>query len=169
MADQVADVKSRVDIVSVVGTRVSLKKAGKYHKGVCPFHAERTPSFFVSEELQIFKCFGCGKSGDVFTFLQEYEGMVFREVLEDLAEKVGVKLERHSMTGHEKEKVRIFELLDLAKEYYRWVLVKHKAGEGARKYLVDRGVDEAVVERFELGFAPESWDGLMKFLKTWMI
>jgi len=164
MADQVAEVKSKTDIVQVVGSRVKLTRAGKYWKGLCPFHAEKSPSFFVSEELQIYKCFGCGESGDVFSFLQAYEGMNFRESLETLAEKVGVELEDFK-SGRKDEGVgRLYEILNLAREYYHFILTEHKAGETGREYLNSRGVNEAVVTKFGLGWAPESWDGLITYL-----
>jgi len=164
MADQVAEVKGKTDIVQVVGSRVKLTRAGKYWKGLCPFHAEKSPSFFVSEELQIYKCFGCGESGDVFSFLQAYEGMNFRESLETLAEKVGVELEDFK-SGRKDEGVgRLYEILNLAREYYHFILTEHKAGETGREYLNNRGVNEAVVTKFGLGWAPESWDGLLTYL-----
>ena len=90
--DQVAEVKQKTDIVSLISDYIELKKAGTSYKSVCPFHAEKTPSFYVSQELQIFKCFGCQKSGDAFTFLEEYEGMEFYEALKFLADKAGIKL-----------------------------------------------------------------------------
>src|SRR3990172_8708818 len=92
MADQVDEVKSKIDIVSLISEYVELKRAGRNYKALCPFHSEKTPSFMVSPELQIFKCFGCQKSGDVIAFLEEYEGMDFYEALKFLAERVGVTL-----------------------------------------------------------------------------
>src|SRR3990167_10353768 len=92
MNDQVAEVKSKTDIVAIIGERVTLKKAGRNYKGLCPFHAEKTPSFMVSPEIQIYKCFGCSSSGDAISFLEKYEGMEFYEALKYLADRVGIKL-----------------------------------------------------------------------------
>ena len=94
MDNQVEEVKSRTDIVSIIGERIELKKAGRNYKAICPFHGEKTPSFMVSPELQIFKCFGCAEAGDVFSFLEKYEGMEFPEALKYLADRAGIKLER---------------------------------------------------------------------------
>lgn len=90
--NQVEEVKTKTDIVSIIGERIELKKAGRNYKALCPFHGEKTPSFMVSPELQIFKCFGCGEAGDVFNFLEKYEGMEFGEALKYLADKAGIKL-----------------------------------------------------------------------------
>ena len=164
MEDQVAEVKSKVDIVGLIGARVELKRAGKNMRGLCPFHAERTPSFFVSPEMQSFKCFGCGESGDCFSFLEKYEGLSFREALEELAERVGVKLTRYAPSAAENESKRLYEVLHLAGEYYQYLLQSHKAGARARDYLEGRGVNMAVAREFNLGWAPTSWDSLYKYL-----
>ena len=92
MSDQASEVKTKVDIVAILSEYLDLKKSGRNYKGLCPFHSEKTPSFMVSSELQIFKCFGCGEAGDVYEFLQKYEGMDFYESLKFLADRVGVKL-----------------------------------------------------------------------------
>jgi len=92
MADQVDEVKQKTDIVSLIGEYVQLKKAGRNYKALCPFHGEKTPSFMVSPELQIYKCFGCSEAGDAFTFLEKYEGMDFGEALRFLADRAGIKL-----------------------------------------------------------------------------
>jgi DNA primase len=164
MTDQVDEIKGKVDIVGVINTRVELKRAGKYFKGVCPFHAERTPSFFVSPEMQMYKCFGCGASGDVFSFLEAYEGISFREALEELAKKAGVELSRQAPTKGEIETKRIFEILDLAREYYAYVLENHPTGEKARQYLEKRLVAAPFAKAFNLGWAPDSWRSLTNFL-----
>lgn len=164
MADQVNEVKQRTDIVQVISPRVEMKRAGKYWKGVCPFHAEKTPSFFVSPELQIYKCFGCGESGDVFSFLEKYEGLTFREALETLAEKAGVKLEAYRPSGNERETQQLYEILNLAGEYYEYILNQHKAGSEGRKYLDRRGVDEGLRQKFGLGWAPTAWDSIYRYL-----
>lgn len=163
MNSQVDEVKSKIDIVSVVGEYVDLKKAGRNYKANCPFHSEKTPSFMVSPELQIYKCFGCGESGDVFTFLEKYEAMTFQEALKHLAQKAGVEL----VTGdfkNEMKKERIYEANRLAAEFYHYLLLNHPNAESARNYLKTRKIEKLSIETFKLGFAPDSPDALSNFL-----
>ena len=162
--DQVEVIKRKVNIVSLVGEYVTLKNTGRNHKGLCPFHGEKTSSFMVNEELQIYKCFGCGVGGDVIKFLMEIEGLDFVEALEKLAKRAGVKLEKFRSDGQSGEKRRMLEIHSLAGEYYHYLLTKHKVGEVARKYLLDRGLNEKVWKTFHLGFSVSMWDGLSKFL-----
>lgn len=161
---QVELVKQKSDIVTVIDSRVKLSKSGRNLKANCPFHGEKTPSFFVSPELQTFKCFGCGEGGDVFTFLQKYEGMDFPEALEFLAQKAGITLKREFRSDDEQDKKRWLEILHLAEEYYHFLLTKHAVGAQARDYLSKRGIAEGILTTFKLGYAPESWQGLQDFL-----
>lgn len=159
------EVKARTNIVDVIGERVTLKKAGRHLKALCPFHSEKTPSFIVSPERAVWKCFGCGKGGSVIDFVMEYEHVDFVEALESLAEKAGVKLERHfTDTPQAKLKERIYQVNHLASEFYHYLLTKHALGEKARFYLKNRGVSDASIQTFSLGYSPNSWDGLMKYL-----
>ena len=165
MADsQVELVKQKTDIVSIIDSRVKLAKAGRNLKALCPFHGEKTPSFFVSPEMQTFRCFGCGRGGDAFTFLQEYEGMNFPESLEFLAQKAGVTLKRDYRTGEDEKRKRLLEILHLTQEYYHFLLTEHKVGRVALNYLKKRGITSQLIKVFNLGYAPESWDNLQKFL-----
>lgn len=165
MADsQVQEVKQKADIVSVIDSRIKLVKSGRNLKAKCPFHGEKTPSFFVSPELQTFKCFGCGEGGDVFTFLQKYEGMDFPEALEYLASKVGVTLKKGFRSSEELEKKRLEEILHLAGEYYSYLLTSHKVGRRALNYLRKRGITDQIIKSFEIGYSADSWDGLIKYL-----
>ena len=160
------EVKSRLNIVDVIAARVPLKKAGRHFKGLCPFHSEKTPSFIVSPERATWHCFGCGKGGSVIDFVMEYEHVDFVEALEALAEKAGVKLERRQAdTPEAKIKQKIYEVNHLASEYYHYLLTKHALGEKARAYLKEREVSEKSVKTFALGYSPNSWDGLLKYLK----
>ncbi len=155
MADQVEEVKLRNDIVSIIGEYVDLKKAGRNFKGLCPFHGEKTPSFMVSQELQIFKCFGCGESGDVFTFLQKHEGLEFYEALKLLADKVGIELKQS--TGAYSAKEKLYAVNDLVAKFYHYVLVSHPLGQKALAYLQNnRGLDITTIKAFQLGFSPEN-------------
>lgn len=165
MADsQVEEVKRKVDIVQVIGERVKLVKGGRNFKGLCPFHSEKTPSFMVSPELQIYKCFGCSKSGDVISFLEEFEGMEFVEALEYLANRAGVKLVRRAGGEEKSEREKYWEINHLAAEFYHYVLTSHKVGEEARRYLKGRGISNEAIKVFKLGYAPQSWDELQNFL-----
>jgi len=159
------EIKSRLDIVDIVGERVKLKKAGRNFKGLCPFHTEKTPSFVVSPDRQTFHCFGCGKGGDIFTFVMEYERVDFSEALETLAERAGVTLTRKPAdTPEAKLKQTIIEANHLAGEYYQYLLTKHAVGEKARLYLKNRGISDKSIKTFTLGYSPNDWDGLCSFL-----
>ncbi len=159
------EVKSRLNIVDVVSGRVTLKKAGRHFKALCPFHSEKTPSFMVSPERQTWHCFGCGKGGSVIDFVMEYEHVDFLEALQTLAEKAGVVLERRSAdTPEAKLKQKLYEVNHLASEFYQYLLMKHSLGEKARVYLESRGVSEKSIKTFGLGYSPNSWDGLLKYL-----
>ena len=163
MEDQVEEVKRKTDIVGTVGQYVSLKKMGRHHKGLCPFHAEKTASFTVNEEMGFYKCFGCGAGGDVIKFLMEIEGVDFRDALERLADKAGVKLITKRYEGGE-QKQKLLEVMDLTARYYHWLLTEGKSGEKARKYLTDRGIGEKLIKTFNIGFALPGWDNLIKYL-----
>ncbi len=161
--DQVEEIKTKVDVVELVGAYVNLKQAGRNFKGLCPFHQEKSPSFMVNPELGIYKCFGCGKGGDVISFVQEIEGVEFKEAMQSLAERAGIKL---TFSGKEKTGIgeKMVEVNEAAVEYYHYLLTKHKVGERARLYLKERGVSEKIIENFRLGFALSAWDGLSKYL-----
>lgn len=161
---QIRAIKDASDIVEVIGSRVSLQRSGTNWKGLCPFHSEKSPSFFVSEQMQRYRCFGCGKSGDVFTFLQDFEGMSFYETLEILAEQAGITLEKSSPSGEDKIRTEVLEVLDLAKEYYHYLLTQHDVGFPGRQYLKERKVTNESIKIFQLGFSLDKWDGLIKFL-----
>lgn len=162
--DQVDEVKSKIDIVEVISSYIPLKKAGRNLSGLCPFHSEKTPSFMVSPERQAFKCFGCSEGGDVFTFLEKIEGWDFRETLEELAKRAGVKLKDFKPTGASREKEKLIEINKLASKFYKYLLAKHKIGEVARKYLAGRGIGENLWDKFDLGYSPGGWENVSKFL-----
>src|SRR3989344_1208120 len=160
------EIKQKIDVVDLVGEYVDLKKAGRNYRGLCPFHSEKTPSFMVSPELQIFKCFGCGEGGDVFSFYQKIEGLEFPQALENLAEKTGVKLPKKSYDPDKSQKKKIYTLNDLSGRFYNYLLTKPKVGKQALKYLKDkRKLSDETIKDFNLGYAPDSWDSLSNFLK----
>jgi DNA primase len=161
---QIDEVKSRTDIVSIIGERIELKKAGRNFKAICPFHGEKTPSFMVSPELQIFKCFGCSEAGDVFAFLEKYEGMEFGEALKYLAERAGIKLKRIEF-GASSEKEKLIDLNTQAVRFYNYLLLSHPVGKKALEYLEkDRGIKKETIEEFQLGYSPENSYALARFL-----
>jgi len=164
MTDQIEEVKAKTDIVSLIGEFIELKKAGRNYKALCPFHSEKTPSFMVSPELQIFKCFGCNESGDPISFLQKYEGMDFGEALKFLADKAGIKL--RSFKGQERgEKERLYEINKLAANFYHYILLKHQAGKAALSYLLkQRGLKPDTIKTFQLGYSPDVPFALKKLL-----
>jgi DNA primase len=162
--DQVAEVKLHTDIVSIIGERIELKKAGRNYKANCPFHGEKTPSFMVSPELQIFKCFGCSEAGDVFSFLEKYEGMEFSEALKYLAERAGVKLVSANF-GPSSEKEHLIEIHSQTLKFYNYMLLTHPTGKQALGYLQkDRGLKLDTIKEFQLGFSPENSYPLSNFL-----
>jgi DNA primase len=163
MRDQVSEVKSKIDIVDIISEYIHLKKAGTNFKGLCPFHSEKSPSFMVNPELQIFKCFGCGESGDVFSFLEKYEGMEFYETLKYLANKVGIPLQQRSDIPKD-NKERLFEINNLVHRFYQYMLLKHPLGKSALEYLKKRGLVEETIKEFQLGFAPDDFHALEKVL-----
>src|SRR6266545_3020640 len=124
------EIKSKVDLVAFISEFIPLKQMGRNFKTNCPFHGEKTPSFVVSPERQIWHCFGCGKGGDIYAFLMEYERMEFPEALRTLAKRAGVELEtNHSSSGLGSQKERIYKINRLAKEFYHYLLTKHVVGK----------------------------------------
>ncbi len=164
MRDQIEEVKSAVDILQIIGERVTLTRAGKSYKGLCPFHSEKSPSFFVTPDIQRYKCFGCGKTGDVLNFIQEYDSLTFAEALEQLAGRAGIVLEKKVFSSEDVHRQRLYEVLSLAREYYHYLLTTHKLGEPARAYLTQRGITQATIQTFKLGYALNSWDALQQYL-----
>lgn len=164
MSSQIAQVKDAIDIVALISEKVKLTKAGKNYKGLCPFHSEKSPSFFVTPELGRYKCFGCGESGDAFTYLQKTENLSFAESLRELASKAGIKLESVPLTQEDHHKDRLKEILSLSKEFYHYLLTSHEVGQTARDYITKRGVTNDTIRLFGLGVAPDAWDSLLHYL-----
>lgn len=167
MEDVVTQIKQKLDIVDVVGGYISLKKSGRNYKSVCPFHNEKTPSFMVSQELQIYKCFGCGAAGDMFNFVESMEGVDFQRSMELLAEKAGVKIPRsEALDTQNSIKKKMYLINDTAAKFYQYILLKQKAGSKALKYLKkDRKITDDSIKNFRLGYAPDSWDVLCRYLR----
>ncbi len=163
--DQASQVREKIDIVAFISEYLPLKKMGRNFTTTCPFHSENSPSFVVSPERQIWHCFGCGKGGDVFTFLMEYENLEFIEALRILAKKAGVVLKMTGSSFSASKKEAIFALNKLAAEYYSYVLTKHGAGKKALEYLINnRGLNEKLIKTYNIGFAPGGGEDLSKYL-----
>ena len=162
--DQVEEIKKKTDIVAVISEVTELRKAGRNYKGLCPFHNEKTPSFMVSPEIQIFKCFGCGVGGDVIKFVTEYEKIDFAQALRILADRAGVKLKPLKGFSVYQEKDEIFNINFVASEFYHYILTSHPVGQKARDYLEKRGVSSDAIKAFKLGFSPDKPDALLGFL-----
>jgi len=164
MESQVEEIKKKLDIVEVINRMLPLKKRGRHYVANCPFHQEKSPSFTVSPEMQIFKCFGCGKGGDVFTFYQEFNRVDFREALEELAKIAGIKLKNNFDEGQNKNRKRMFEVNNEVAKFYHYILMSHPLGAIAKKYVIDRGVTEETIKQFGIGYSPEQTNLIVNYL-----
>ena len=161
------DIKARIDIVDLVSRYVPLKRAGRSYKACCPFHEERTPSFVVTPDRGTWYCFGaCGEGGDIFSFIMKKENVDFRDALQILAKEAGVELQQEEENDDGREQERLYEVNAQAAHFYRNQLHRDMSAQLARVYLQKRGINTAVAEQFQLGFAPESWDALRDHLAT---
>jgi DNA primase len=155
------EIKLKLDLAEVIGEYVPLKPAGSgAMKGVCPFHAEKTPSFHVSRERQIWKCFGCDKGGDVFSFVMEMEGMTFPEALRHLGAKAGVEIPDYRPTKETDKKDTLRRIHEVAADYYAASLREYPNGKAVRDYVAKRNIDNSLRDKFQLGAAPDDWDTL---------
>ena len=166
--DKISEIKDGCSIVEVISDYISLKKSGVNYKGLCPFHAEKTPSFIVNEEKKIFHCFGCGAGGNVFNFFMKFEHLSFPDAVKEAARRAGISLPLRMDEFKSEEKAEgnaeLLKINQSASDYFREILHTSKEGERGRKYLVKRGIDKGIAEEFKLGFAPNRWDGLLTFL-----
>ena len=165
--EKISEIKQSADIVEVVSEVVRLKKAGKNFIGLCPFHSEKTPSFTVNPDKQIFHCFGCQEGGDVFSFLMKHESLSYPEAIRSLGERYGIAIPERSgyggqVGGGKSEREQIIELNYLANRYFSDTLANDPGGKGAA-YLKGRGIVGDMISRFSIGYAPEGWDHLLKF------
>ena len=165
--DNVQRIKERLDIVDIIGSKVQLRRAGRSMKGLCPFHQEKTPSFVVYPESQNYHCFGCKKSGDIFSFVMDTENLTFPDTLKLLADRAGIELsQRHPANPKRDERRnRLIELNERAGDFFRSTLWDTVAGEAARAIVQDRQLDQPTAERFGIGYAPDSWDALKNHLQ----
>jgi DNA primase len=168
MEGLVERVREENDIVEVIGEYVSIKKQGKNYIGLCPFHQEKTPSFTVSPEKQLFYCFGCHVGGDIYKFVQLWENTDFKGALEILANRKGISLNDDKSPRERKiyqERKIIYQVLKIAAQYYYWQLAKSPEGAKAREYCVQRGIRSDIIYQFGLGYAASGWDDLLRFFR----
>ncbi len=168
--DTIDSIKTASDIVNIISEVVSLRQAGRNYLGLCPFHAEKTPSFTVSPDKQIFYCFGCGAGGNVFSFLMKHAGLTFPEAARELAGRCGIDLPTRDLSPHEKKKLTdretILSLNGDAMGFYRDCLRGAKLGQQAMSYLLQRGMTRETIDTFDIGFAPDRWDALIRHFRS---
>ncbi len=161
--NDIQEIKNRLDIVDVISEYIQLKKSGANYKALCPFHNEKTPSFFVSPDKQIWHCFGCGKGGDIFTFVKEYNNFEFIDALKLLAQKAGVSLSSKNRKKQTQRNV-FLEIMSLSNKFFQYCLWKSKSAKAVQDYLQKRDINKEMIKKFNLGYSLNSWDSLMKFL-----
>lgn len=167
--EKIAEIRSRASIVEVISDYVTLKKAGRNYMGLCPFHAEKTPSFTVSEDKAIYHCFGCQTGGSIFHFLMQYDHLTFPEAVERVAQRYGIVVERSDRQGASSgtgEREHLYRINGRAAANYQNILFHHPEGLKALEYLKSRGVDEATARKFMLGYAPQRGSGLFNLIRV---
>jgi len=165
-SDLLEEIRNHCDIVDIISDYVPLKPAGRNFKGLCPFHEEKTPSFMVSPEKQLFHCFGCGEGGNIFTFITKYEKISFTEAVEILAKKSGIALPENEKKDNilQEKREKLYKINSLASMYFQRCLLKTERGKKVINYLEKRGIESGSVEKYKIGYAPAGWDSLNRFL-----
>lgn len=164
MISPAQEIKSRLDIVDIIGEYLKIKKVGAGYQALCPFHNEKTPSFYISPERQTYKCFGCGVYGDVFSFVMEMEGIDFREALYLLARRAGIEINpAHAQLRSEQK--ALYDVCDKAVDFFIAQMAQKELGQKAKKYLIERGLNEESLVKWRLGYAPNEWTALLDYLQ----
>ncbi|OEU77090.1 MAG: DNA primase [Desulfuromonadales bacterium C00003093] len=166
---KINEVRERTDIIELVSQYVTLKRSGANHMGLCPFHSEKSPSFSVHAGRQFYHCFGCGVGGDVFSFLMKMEGLAFPDAVRRLAERAGIDLEERRLSPEEerrqKQRERLYQVNELAVDYFHQNLMELPAGEPGRQYLKKRGYGRKAAAEYKIGYAVDAWEGLANHLQ----
>ena len=160
MDSQIQEIKDKLDIVDVISSYIKLQKTGVNYRALCPFHSEKKPSFFVSPSRQLYTCFGCGQKGDVFTFIQEIEGVEFGDALRILAQRAGVTLKKQNPKLQTARK-GLYEACELATKFFEKQLATGLLGQKAKAYLLEREITEESIRKWRIGFAPDTWNSLL--------
>ena len=164
------EIKRTADVVELIGQYVKLRKAGRNYMGLCPFHAEKDPSFTVNSERGTFHCFGCKKGGDIFAFWMEYHSTTFPEAMRDLADRYHITITEGYSAADEKKKAAqrntLYKINEISADYFQKALSHSAKGKPAREYLKRRAISKEIISEFRLGYAPDEWDGLIKVLKS---
>lgn len=159
------EIKQKIDVVSLISGYIKLEKTGANYRAICPFHAEKKPSFFVSPARQIWHCFGCASGGDIFKFIMQIEGLEFGDALRMLAQRAGVEIKKQDPRAITERK-RLYEICDRASRFFEKQLFSSAIGKKAKEYLLKRGISEESIKKWRIGYSPESWTALRDFLEN---
>ena len=163
MDSQIEEIKSKLNVLDVVGSYMKLTKTGINYRGVCPFHKEKSPSFFVNPGRQIWHCFGCGAGSSIFDFVMKIEGVEFGDALRILANKAGIELKRENVQSRT-QRQRLYEIFELAGMFFEKQLESSVAGKEAEEYLLKRGITRDSIKKWRLRYSPDPRNGLSDFL-----
>ena len=159
--EKISEIQRAINIIDIVSDHVTLKQSGKNFLGLCPFHQEKTPSFTVNEEKQIYKCFGCGDGGTVFNFLMKQESLTFPEAINVLAEKANIRIDVYDKKKEHQGTSILFKVNEQATRFFVDMLLKTQEGKRPRDYVSSRSIDDNSIKKFRLGYAPNRWDSIV--------
>ena len=165
ISNPVDEIKNKLDVVDIIGGYIKVQKAGRNYKASCPFHSEKTPSFMISPERQLWRCFGCNKGGSIFDFIMEIEGVEFGDALKILAQRAGVELKKIDPKIKTK-RTKLYEICNLANSFFMKQFEAGKTGKDMQRYLIERGLKQKTIKDWQIGYAPKEWQSLLDFLNS---